>query len=118
MLRMSDDKLVVESLPGPAQGQRILKLSGPLVLSNFFDFQRALREDTSTMLILDFNNVPYIDSAAIGALMMAYVHRNKANLALLLVGVTPRVRTALKVTKVEQFFQFADAIPTADAAQA
>jgi anti-sigma B factor antagonist len=118
MLHMLDDKLVIESLPGPAEGQRILKLSGPLVLSNFFDFQRVLREDASTKLILDFSNVPYIDSAAIGALTMAYVHRSKSNLALLLVGVTPRVRTALKVTKVEQFFQFAESIPTAGSAHA
>lgn len=115
---MSEQTLVIESLPGPADGQRILRLSGPIVLSNFFDFQRAVRDDSSATLILDFNNVPYIDSAAIGALMMGYVHRQKDRLALLLVGVTPRVRTALKVTKVEHFFQFADSIPAAEAARA
>lgn len=118
MLRMSsDENLSVQSLPG-RPGEHILKITGPLVLSNFFEFQRALREDTSQQLILDFNDVPYIDSAAIGALMMAYVHRSKDNHTMLLVGVCPRVRTALQVTKVEQFFDFADHLPAADAAGA
>lgn len=115
---MSEQTLVIESLPGPAEGQRILRLSGPIVLSNFFEFQRAVRDDASATLILDFNNVPYIDSAAIGALMMSYVHRQKVQLGMLLVGVSPRVRTALQVTKVEQFFQFAESVPIAGAAQA
>jgi anti-sigma B factor antagonist len=114
---MADENLTIESLSGRS-GQRILKITGPLVLSNFFEFQRVLREDTSPALILDFTNVPYIDSAAIGALMMAYVHRSKDDRSMLLVGVCSRVRTALQVTKVERFFQFADQIPEASAAGA
>lgn len=118
MLPMSsDENLSIQSLPS-RPGQQILKISGPLVLSNFFEFQRVLREDASQQLILDFNGVPYIDSAAIGALMMAHVHRNKDNRTMLLVGVSPRVRTALQVTKVERFFDFADHLPVADAATA
>jgi anti-anti-sigma regulatory factor len=38
----------------------------------------------------------------------AYVNREKDGRKLLLVGVSSRVRTALKVTKVEQFFTFAE----------
>lgn len=118
MLPMSsDDNLSIQTLPG-RPGEQILKISGPLVLSNFFEFQRVLREDASQQLILDFNAVPYIDSAAIGALMMAYVHRNKDNRTMLLVGVCPRVRTALQVTKVERFFDFSDHLPVAGAANA
>ena len=115
---MSEQKLSIESAPGPQDGLRILRLSGPIVLNNFFDFQRAVHEDASKTLILDFSQVPYIDSAAIGALMMGYVHRQKDNLAMLLVAVSPRVRTALEVTKVAQFFKFADRVPEGSAANA
>jgi anti-sigma B factor antagonist len=115
MIFMSEQSLMIESLPGPAEGQRILRRNGPIVLSNFFEFQRVVREDASATLILDFKGVPYIDSAAIGALMMGYIHRQKDQLSLLLVGVSPRVRTALQVTKVEQFFQFSETIPLAAA---
>jgi anti-sigma B factor antagonist len=107
---MRDEKLAIEELPAPA-GQRILRLTGPLVLDSFFAFQTLIREDETDLLVLEFSGVPYIDSAGIGALVGAYVHRQKAGRNLLLVGVAPRVRTALQVTKVEHFFQFSDALP-------
>jgi anti-sigma B factor antagonist len=109
---MRDENLVIEEVPSRA-GQRVLRLTGPLVLNSFFAFQTLIREDETEMLILDFSAVPYIDSAGIGAMVTGYVHRQKAGRSLLLVGVQPRVRTALQVTKVEQFFRFADALPAA-----
>jgi anti-anti-sigma factor len=109
---MTDEKLTIEDLASAGNGQRILRLTGPLVLNSFFAFQTLIREDQSSALVLDFTGVPYIDSAGIGALVGAYVNRQKDGRRLLLVGVTPRVRTALQVTKVEQFFQFSDALPS------
>ncbi len=108
---MTDEKLTIEDLPSAGNGQRILRLTGPLVLNSFFAFQTLVRDDQSTALVLDFTGVPYVDSAGIGALVGAYVNRQKDGRRLLLVGVTPRVRTALQVTKVEQFFQFSDSLP-------
>ena len=114
---MREETLTIEDLTS-TDGQRILRLNGPLVLSNFFGLQTMLREDASPSLILDFSNVPYIDSAGIGALVCAYVHRQKDSRALVLGRVSDRVRTALKVTKVDQFFVFADEVPPARAASA
>src|ERR1041385_6215092 len=102
---MRDENRAIEELP-TGDGQRILRLTGPLVLNSFFGFQTLIREDQTEMLVLDFSAVPYIDSAGIGALVGAYVNRRKTARSLLLVGVQPRVRTALQVTKVEQFFRF------------
>jgi anti-anti-sigma regulatory factor len=42
--------------------------------------------------------------------------RQKDGRGLMRVGVTPRVRTALKVTKVDQFFSFSDSLPSSAAA--
>jgi anti-sigma B factor antagonist len=109
---MRDENLAIEEVPSGA-GQRILRLTGPLVLNSFFAFQTLIREDQTDLLVLDFSAVPYIDSAGIGALVGTYVHRQKAGRNLLLVGVQPRVRTALHVTKVEQFFRFSDSLPAA-----
>lgn len=95
-------------------GQRILKLGGPLVLAAVFEFQAVVRADQSKSLILDFAAVPYADSAGIGALVGAYVTRQNSGRGLGLVAVCTRVRDALKVTRVEQFFQFFDSV---DAAQ-
>jgi len=49
-------------------------------------------------------------------MVTAYVHRQKAGRNMLLVGVQPRIRTALQVTKVEQFFRFSDSLPAAASA--
>jgi anti-anti-sigma regulatory factor len=40
-----------------------------------------------------------------------YANRQKDGRRLLLVAVQPRVRAALQITKVDQFFSFADALP-------
>jgi anti-sigma B factor antagonist len=109
---MRDENLTIEELPTTDNGQRMLRLTGPLVLNSFFAFQTLIREDQTAMLVLDFSAVPYIDSAGIGALVGAYVNRQKTGRSLLLVGVQPRLRTALQVTKVEQFFRFSDSLPS------
>jgi anti-sigma B factor antagonist len=103
---MPQEPLSIEDLAGPQDGQRILRLTGPLLINNLFDFQAMVRANTSRELILDFTGVPYIDSAGIGSLVGAYVSHQKEGRSLVLVGVTERVLNALKVTRVEQFFRF------------
>ena len=61
---MPKDPLTIEDSPGSRDGQRILRLVGPLVMNNLFDFQARVRGDNSRALILDFTQVPYVDSAA------------------------------------------------------
>lgn len=107
---MKSEPLTIDDTVGSQVGERVLRLNGPLLLSNLFEFQNKARSDTSPTLVLDFTNVPYIDSAGIGALVGAYVSRQKENgRSLTLVGVNQRVRQALQVTHVEQFFKFSDA---------
>ena|SRR5579863_6098223 len=111
---MPQEPLVIEDIPGPKDGQRILRLKGPIVLNNLFDFQARVRADNSRTLIIDFSNVPYVDSAGIGALVGAYVTHQKDGRSLSLVGVSPRVHSALQVTHVEQFFRFFDTLTDAE----
>jgi anti-sigma B factor antagonist len=110
---MPQEPLHIEDLSGTVEGQRILRLDGPILLSNFFSFQALVRADTSHTLILDLTQVPYIDSAGIGALVGAYVNHEKDGRSLALAGVTKRVRDALHVTRVEQFFKFYDSVDAA-----
>ena len=95
-----------------------MRLTGPLVISNMFEFQSKVRADVSQALILDFSGVPYADSAGIGSLVGAYVSRQKDNRSLSLVGINDRVRAVLKVTHVEQFFRFFDSVDAAQQALA
>jgi anti-sigma B factor antagonist len=115
---MSQEPLVIEDLAGPQDGQRILRLAGPLILTTLFDFQSKVRADNSKTLIIDFTQVPYVDSAGIGALVGAYVTHQKDGRSLALVGVSERVHNALKVTRVEQLFRFFDSLAAAEQATA
>ena len=113
---MPQEPLVIEDIPGPKDGQRILRLTGPLTMSTLFDFQSKIRTNTSRVLLLDFTNVPYVDSAGIGVMVGAYVSHQKDGRSLYLIGVNERVQNALKVTHVEKFFRFVDSLTAAEQA--
>jgi anti-sigma B factor antagonist len=106
-----DQTLEIFEIGAPGAPASMLRLKGPILIANLFDFQNRVRKSTDQDLILDMTEVPYIDSAAMGVLVGAYVSREKAGKDLLLVGVTPRVRAVLQVTQVERFFKFADKVP-------
>ena len=106
----------IEERSGTQPGQRVLILTGPLTLATVCDFQATVRGDQSQCLIIDFTGVPYADSAGIGALVGASVTRQNCDRNLALVGVSERVRKALKITCVEQFFRFFDSVGAAEEA--
>jgi anti-sigma B factor antagonist len=113
---MPQEPLVIEDIAGAKDGQRILRLAGPLVLTTLFDFQSRVRTDNSQTLMLDLSQVPYVDSAGIGALVGAYVTHQKDGRSLYLIGVNQRVLDALQVTRVKQFFQFVDSVAAVEQA--
>src|SRR5277367_6660020 len=113
---MPMDSLRIEDRPGTRPAQRVLTLSGALVLTTVFDFQATVRADQSQSLIIDFTGVPYVDSAGIGALVGAYVTRQNNGRSLALVGVSDRIHNALKITHVEQFFRFFNSVTAAEEA--
>ena len=113
---MPEQPLHIEDLPGSRDGIRVLRLSGPLTLANLFGFQSKVRADNSRSLILDFTDVPLADSAGIGALVGAYVTRQKDGRSLGLVGVNQRIHQALEVTRVENFFRFYGTVAEAEQA--
>src|SRR5262249_34706099 len=111
---MPQESLQIEDLPGDYHGQRVLRLHGEFILTTLFDFMKTLRSDGSPSLIIDFTDVPYADSAGIGALVGAYVRHQNEGRKLSLVGVCKRVHDALTVTRVEQFFRFFDTVADAE----
>ncbi len=113
---MQREPLTIEHMQSATNGRRILRLQGPITISNLFDFQARVRANTSRTLILDLSGVPYIDSAGIGALVGAYVNHSKENRSLALVGVGERVVNALKITRVDSFFQIFDSLEAAEEA--
>ena len=113
---MPEQPLKVENVDGSHAGHRILRLTGPLTLSNLFEFQALVRAEKAPVTIIDLTNVPYIDSAGIGSLMGAHVSRQKDGHSLALVGVNKRVKDTLEVTRVFQFFSVYPSVAEAESA--
>ncbi len=109
---MQEKPLAIERVDSPG-GTSVLRLHGPLLLGNFFSFQSMVRSDEAQVLILDLSDVPYIDSAGIGCLVGAHISREHASRKLIVAGASERLINALKVTKVDQLFQFATDIEQA-----
>ena len=107
--------LSIDEVPGLQNGPHVLRLSGPLILTTLTGFQSKVLADQSHNLILDFTDVPYIDSAGIGALVRVYVRHQRDENGLSLVGVNDRVRTALEIAHIEPFFRFFDSLEVAQA---
>ena len=110
-----NDKLVVDSKLDQARGICSVKLTGPLLLSNLFEFQNRLRENKSYGLVIDLVDVPYIDSAGIGVLVNAMVSCKNNGRTLVLTGVADRVMKVFTITRVDQLFHFADSRADAEA---
>jgi len=98
---MDAEKLTIEITDGPSEGQRIIKLIGPLTLTTLFDFQTAVRAEKAPTMILDASRITYMDSAGLGAVVNAHVSCTNSGRVFALVGVSDRVRTLLKLTRVE-----------------
>jgi len=87
-------------------------------LATVFGFPATVWAGALAFLVIHFPDVPYVDSAGIGALVGAYVTRQHSGRNFALVGVSDRVHNALKVTRVEQFFRFFDSVSAAEQASA
>lgn len=110
-----NDKLTVDSQVDEARGICTLKLTGPLLLSNLFDFQNRLRAEKEHGLVIDLSDVPYIDSAGIGVLVNGMVSSKNRGRTVVLSGVNERVMTVFRITKVDTLFHFADSKADAEA---
>lgn len=112
---MQEKPLEIERVDEASGAGTIFRLHGPLLLGNFFSFQSLVRNDQSSVLIVDVADVPYIDSAGIGCLVGAHVSRENSGRKLVVVGVSDRLLNMLKATKVDQLFTFAATVEDARA---
>ena len=112
---MPNDKIEIVTTVGTRGGQKVVALKGPLTIHTIFNFQSAVREESTAALIIDFSGVPFMDSAGLGALVGARVALQKVNRQLAIAGLNTQVKALLDMSKVSQFFRI---FPTVEEAQA
>jgi anti-sigma B factor antagonist len=84
-----------------ARGVRVLRLNGPLTLSTLFDFQKQARESTQAPIVLDLTDVPYMDSAGLGAVLGLLASCQRGGRGFGIVGVAERLQMLFRVTHVD-----------------
>jgi anti-anti-sigma factor len=101
---------------GSSANVHILSVKGALTSTSAPAFQEAVRAVTAPRLILDFTDVPSLDSMAIGVLVRAFVSCNNSGRKLRLVGLNHRVRNILQITGVDPLFDTYATISEAESA--
>jgi anti-sigma B factor antagonist len=114
---MWEEKLSITSVPGAREDEKIFQLNGPLTITTLFGFRDAVRgEKTAKLIILDLSQVPYMDSAGVGAIVNAHVSCVNNGRLLALAGVQDRIKTLMKVTRVEEVLKIFPSVQEAEAA--
>jgi anti-anti-sigma factor len=103
-MTMAPEPVRLEAAEGTRAGHRIFRLIGDLTMRSLFPFQEAVRADQAPTLILDLSGVHFVDSVGIGALVGAFVSRQKDGRKLALVGVGERVHAALTISSLHNLF--------------
>ena len=106
----------VESFAGSREGVRVLKVTGPLTITNFFDFQDISRADSAPVLIIDFADVPYMDSAALGCVLGVHVSCGRHKRKYALINVNQRLKTMFTVCGVNDVLVTFPTLANAEAA--
>jgi anti-anti-sigma factor len=111
---MRDEALTLETLPASRSDAIVLRLVGPITLSSLFPLKDALGTVTQNLVVLDMSQVPYVDSAGLGTVLMYYVSAQKNGRKLALAGVTDRVLSLIRMTRVDSVLSM---FPSVEAAE-
>jgi len=106
----------VAAVPARVKASGILKIVGPLTINNFFPLQDLGRKDASKVLILDMEETPFLDSAALGSIIGIHVSSEKAGRKYALVNMKERLRTLFSMTGVNELLVVYPTIAEAEAA--
>jgi anti-anti-sigma factor len=112
---MANENMQVVAAEGSREGTRVITLKGPLTLQTLFQFQNAVRAETAPVVIIDFTDVPFVDSAGLGALVGAHVTAQKNKRAIYFTGFNPKVKALIEMTHIGQFFRTFATVQDAEA---
>jgi len=85
-------------------------------MRTLFEFQETVRSESSPVLIVDFSQVPFIDSAGLGAVVADHVNARKSDCRILFAAFNRQARTLIEMTHVNDLLQTYDTIQDAEAA--
>jgi len=106
-------EFTIESIAGPQDGVRILRLTGPFTLSQVREFQSVVRNGADPITLIDLTDVPYMDSASLGSILGVHVSYQRDHRKYALIGVSARHRLLFEVGGLEDLLVIHDAVEDA-----
>lgn len=97
-----------------ASGAAIYRLNGALTLNTLFDFQDTARKETASAIVLDLSNVPYMDSAGLGAVLGVLASCQRHGRGFGLACANDRIRTLFTVGHVDGLIPVFDSVEIAE----
>jgi anti-anti-sigma factor len=100
MEKSSNPQVRIEKLEGSRPGVVILKVHGPLEITNYGEFEELMRRNEAPVLFVDLTEVPYIDSAVLGSMVAMHVACSRNQRKYALVHANQRIQNMLTVSGV------------------
>jgi anti-anti-sigma factor len=108
--------LTIQEIECARPGVKIVKLSGPITIHNFAQFQAMTEKDLlPQILLVDLSAVPYIDSAALGTLVAMHVACESTGRKYALAGPNDRLKNLFDLAYVRTFLVIYDTLAEAEA---
>ena len=93
------------------EGATVVVLSGEVDLNHSPSLHAALAEiagERPKRLMLDLNQVPYMDSSGLGTLVEVFRRVSSYKGKMVLFGLSSRVRSVFEITNLDKFFTICD----------
>ena len=94
----------------------IIHVVGDIDLSRSAGLQavcNAVVKKKPDRVIVDFSEVPYMDSSGVASMVKLLSHTKKTNTPLVLAAMSTRVRAVLQITRLDRVFTLTDTVEDA-----
>ena len=115
---MQPAHLDFEKLSEPDANRLILKLKGKLSLETVHNFIQTVRQEPAAQLILDMDQVSFLDSAGVGALVQLFVHRRNLGKRFALTRLSQQNNAVMQVAGLTKLLPIHASVEEALAQQA
>lgn len=115
---MQPAHLDLEKLAEPSANRLILKLKGKLSLETVHNFIQTVRPEPAAQLILDMDQVSFLDSAGVGALVQLFVHRRNLGKSFALTRLSKQSNAVMQVAGLTKLLPIHASVEEALANQA
>ena len=96
-------------------GVTVIRLRGPFTMKDIFEFQDSARSETAGPILIDLAEVPYVDSAGLGAMLGVMASCDRSGRSFGISGACDRVKTLFQVTRVDALIPSFESVTAADA---